>query len=202
MKDLLKKIAIIITVAVLFSIFVQSLAEVVVEQPKFTDYCREEVKLPSVIRETGNCTELDITDEEEQSCYEKDGVITYEYDTQGCQKNWECNLCRAEYEKAMEGHNKVVFMISAIFGLAAMMFGLFYKKKETFFGKIKSKLFGKGTETFWDWTKSGFLVGGIITLFIGTMRYWDDMSRFLRPVTMLVELIIILLITYRILKKK
>ncbi|MFH1408523.1 MAG: hypothetical protein ABIH34_01320, partial [Nanoarchaeota archaeon] len=52
-----------------------------------------------------------------------------------------------------------------------------------------------------EWIGSGFLLGGLITLFIGTALYFSDFLRWLRPIVILFELGLVIFISYRKLKK-
>ncbi len=128
-----------------------------------------------------NCSDLVVLEE----C---NGMVDYTYDEQGCPVSAECNNCYEEFDSAREKYDLVLFVVSSIFGLVAIMFGLFYKNKKN--------------AKFWDLTTAGFLIGGLISLFIGTGFYYEHMGRFLRPIVILVELVIVLVVTYKVIKKK
>jgi VIT1/CCC1 family predicted Fe2+/Mn2+ transporter len=87
-----------------------------------------------------------------------------------------CDLCNKDYEAANKEYTNVVFIITAIFGIAAIFFGVYYKTE--FIGV-------------------GFMFSGIILMFIGTMQNFDSLNRFLKPVVLLVELLLVLFIAYK-----
>ena len=113
------------------------------------------------------------------------GPVEYEYGDDGCPVSAECNTCYEEYDTAQENYNLILFLVSSIIGVIAILFGLYCKKKDS----------------FWNLIKAGFMIGGLISLFVGTSIYYDDMGRFLKPITILIELIIVLMVTYRVIKK-
>jgi hypothetical protein len=79
----------------------------------------------------------------------------------------------------------IFFMVSAVAGLGAILFGLFWRRNNK----------------FWTIIKSGFLIGGLASLFIGTGMYYDEMGRFVKPIVIFLELAIVILVTYRINRK-
>jgi hypothetical protein len=179
MIEKLKKLAIIITVAILFTIFVFAMTNAFYPRPEYDDFCEEPAeiikpmdreKCGDVLPETVGCR----------------GPVKYEYDEEGCPIKAECDPCFEGYESARERYNLVLFIVASIAGIIAILFGLFYKKKDE----------------FWEIAKGGFLLGGLISLFVGTAFYYENMGRFLRPAVILIELFIVLLVTYKVIRKK
>jgi len=157
MQEKIKKIAISLTIALLFTIFVFAMTNAIYEKPEWTDYCDEPRprKLPNTNVE---CPQFN----DYPDCR---GKVDFEYDNNGCPIAASCNDCNIGYDEANEKHNLALFLVSSIAGVIAVLFGLYYKKKDKFFELVKA----------------GFLIGGLISIFIGTMIYYDDMARFLRP---------------------
>lgn len=96
------------------------------------------------------------------------------------------NLCYNGYETAMKQHRMVGFIITAILGLVAVIAGMYASSKRNVI----------------DWIYSGLLIGGIITITFGTMSYFRDMGRFVRPVILLAEMALIAWVALRTAKKK
>jgi uncharacterized membrane protein YfcA len=48
-----------------------------------------------------------------------------------------------------------------------------------------------------EWVGLGFIVGGVIGMFIGTVTYWSDLARIARPFVIAAELAVVLFIVYK-----
>ena len=183
----LRKILIIFIIAVLFSVFVQALIIAIHPSVKYEDFCEVETFVKPMIVERGNCTKIISPVEKEiESCKKIHGNIQYRYDEYSYPEKWKCETCEYEFEQARKYHNFIVFIISSIFGLIAIALGLYLP-------------IAKNPVN--HWISTGFMLGGLITLFIGTIVYYNDMGRYIRPVIMLVELMIIIYIAYKKIKK-
>jgi len=184
----LRKILIIFIIAVLFSVFVQALIIAVHPSPKYEEFCESEDRFAKPITiERANCTNIvSPTETEQENCKEIHGNIQYIYNEYGCPKKWKCETCQYEYDEARRYHNFIIFIISSIFGLIAIAIGLYLPITKNPVN---------------HWISTGFMLGGLITLFIGTIVYYNDMGRYIRPVIMLVELVIVIYISYKKIKK-
>jgi len=178
MQEKIKKIAIALTIALLFTIFVFAMTNAIYEKPEWSDFC-DETRVGRLPDPRVECPKLI----EYPDCR---GKIDYTYDNDGCPIEAICNTCNIGYDDAREKHSLVLFIVSSIAGVMAVLFGLYYSKKDKFFELVKS----------------GFLIGGLVSIFIGTMIYYDDMGRFLRPAIILIELIIVLAVTKKVVSKK
>ncbi len=98
---------------------------------------------------------------------------------------WE--QCQDEYDLEREKYNLVVFYVSVIFGLLAIILGLYLPSEK---------------DDLNQWIGSGFMVGGFFTLFVGTIRAYGDLHRVLRPVVLLIELLIVIYVAYKKIGKK
>ena len=186
MLDKVKKYGIIIIIAILFATFAFSIVDVVMEEPDYEDYCFIEAK--PIVRDSGiKCPDFEVPEDSEVAeCQAKDGRIEYSHDKDGCVESYECNLCFGEYENAQKDHRLVGFIVTGILGVIAIIVGLYVKSKSEIVEGIYS----------------GFLIGGIISITIGTMSYFPHMGRFIRPVVLLVEIILIVLIALKTATKK
>jgi hypothetical protein len=95
--------------------------------------------------------------------------------------------CRQEYDSAMEEHSLYVFYVSIIFGLIAIVVGLMLPSHK---------------DDLNQWIGSGFMLGGFFTLFYGTIRAYSHLDRILRPIVLLIELLIIIYVSYKKIGKK
>ena len=177
-----RKILVIFIIGVLYAIFVQSLIEAVYPSPNYEDFCNPQaysVPMTPVAKEV-NCSNI-----ESAQCT-KGGMLQFTYDSNGCPTSSYCDYCNVGLEKAQEQYRLVVFIVSSVMALVAIGIGLTLPVK-------KNELN--------EWIGTGFLLGGLITLFIGTIRYYNDMTRILRPIVLLIELIIVIFLAYKKLKK-
>jgi hypothetical protein len=172
-----RKILIIFVIGILFALFVHSFIDAVHPAPEYNDYCTEFEKPMPAMTEKIQCPQISMP-----RC---EGLMDYEYDENGCPISATCNPCTLNYNNAREKHNFLYFILSAIFGLSAISVALFLPLK-------KNELH--------QWIGTGFMLGGLISLFIGTAIYYGDMARMLRPAIILLEMMIIIYIAYKKIK--
>jgi len=181
MLDKLKNFGIVAAIAILFTIFIFAMTNAIYPNPDYSDYCNNRVVKPQQIN-WNSCTNIPIT-----NC---NGNVEYIMDNNtGCPVDYTCDNCDEAYTQANSKHNFVLFLVSAILGLIAILFGIFAIDNP------------KARKEFWGLTKAGFLLGGLLSLFIGTSIYYQDMGRFLKPIVILIELVIVILVTYKLVKK-
>jgi hypothetical protein len=178
-----RKILVIFLIGIIFAFFVNSLIEAFYPSPKYEDYCKqspysEPVKMGVA---PDNCTALPPL-----QCNDTNAFVQYEYDGGYCPVRSYCNYCNVELQKDQEKYNMVVFIISSIMALIAIAVGM---------------LLPTDTNNLNEWIGTGFLLGGLITLFIGTARYYNDMARILRPIVLFLELALVIFLAYKKLKK-
>lgn len=102
----------------------------------------------------------------------------------GVIKSW-CNAtakCDKEYREKMNYYNRNVFIILEIAGLIAFLLGLF---------AISAKS-----------VSDGFLGGGVISMIIGSIRYWSDMDDYLRFGILGLALAVLILVGYKKIKNR
>lgn len=179
----IRRILIILVVGVLFAVFTFSLINAVFPEPDYEDYCSDFVK-PRPLREVESvtCPDFDYDDPALKDCNKKGGDPKYEYDSNGCIESWKCDYCRKGYDDAREKYNFWNFIIAAIFGLIGVAIALYMPMK-------------KGTVH--EWVGSGFMLGGLLTIFVGTAIYFGDLHRWARPIIILLELILVIWLAYK-----
>lgn len=183
MLEIVKKIAVIIVIAILYGFFSFSVVDMVIERPDYEDFC---VMKPAPVRrpispEVECPSFLEASETEVDDCDKRKGRIEYSYDSSGCPESFECNTCGVLYEEAGKKHRLYGFMITSILGVLAIVVGLYIKSKKDVV----------------EWVFSGFLIGGIVSIFIGTISYFRDMGRFIKPFILLAEIALIVWIAVK-----
>jgi len=174
-----RKALMVLVIAVLFAIFVFSTVEAIYPSPEYGDFCDNNPRQPIPRGLENECEALDVPQSAYDSC---EGHISYEYDSNGCATEYFCNTCQNEYDDAREQHDRVVFYVSAILSLIAIFVALYLPEK-------KSKLH--------EWVGTGFLLGGVFVLFFGTIQGFTSLDRFIKPIVILVELVLVIYLAYK-----
>jgi len=173
-------VLLMLIIAILFSVFSYSLGTAIMAKPQYDDYC-EPVTPPRPFMKEHNCTDHQPTEELITSCQEQGGRLREEYDEQGCITRYTCETCQQEYEQARERFRLLIFMTMSILGLIAIITTLLIEAGEP----VK------------EWVLNGFLLGGLINLFIGTVMYFGDAPRLARPLIILIELVIVIMVSLK-----
>ncbi|MEK7501018.1 MAG: hypothetical protein AAB642_02750 [Patescibacteria group bacterium] len=100
------------------------------------------------------------------------------------QKGW-CDptvQCRETYEAGRDVYNRNVFVVLVVVGLVALAFGFLVFSVPA--------------------VANGFLGGGLVSLIVGTVRYWSDMDDYLRFVILGIALGVLVWLGYKKLKTK
>lgn len=184
----IRKTAIIIVIAVLFTIFTQTTANAVFNDPDYEDFCGREVITPRVLNPDADCVPYEVPQEDRDACLAQKGEIRYEYsDVTGCADGHSCSTCFAELGKAEDAFAFKVFALSAILGLIALFLGLYLPGDKN---------------PLHEWVGSGFMLGGLITIFTGTVRSFESFAPYVKPVVIGLELALIIWLTYKYLSGK
>lgn len=164
-----KKVIVAIAIALIFALFIGYGIEVFNPTPKYDDFC------PQRIYEA----------RDETSCAAAGGV--WQEDTSTGPKPVPpgyCNQpkeCYEGFDKAAAKHDKMVFIIAVIFGLAGIVAGIILKKETV---------------------GVGLLIGGILTILYGTIRYWQHANSTLKFILLGIVLAVLIWIGYKKLEKK
>ena len=187
----LRKVLIIFVISVLFSAFVLSSIEAVYPEPKYEDYCTSYNYGPRpmmpVVKENFTCPET-ANQQLFESCTKQKGYVDYKiYDSNGCPKEPFCNMCSAELDHSKQKYNFVYFLITALFGLIAIALGVYLPTSKN---------------ALHEWIGTGFMLGGLFVLFFGTIKTFTDLNRYVRPLILLFELLVIIWLSYKKLGKE
>lgn len=105
-------------------------------------------------------------------------AVGEKYEPQGwCDPNYQCNK---NFQNSSELYNRNVFIVLIIAGVSALAIGLFIKAATA--------------------VATGFIFGGVVSLIVGTIRYWSDMQEYLRFIILGIALVILILVGCRRLK--
>jgi hypothetical protein len=181
-----RKIVIIFVIAVLFAVFSQTLIEAVYPSPKYEDYCvfASPKSYPAYYPgdTSKNCSFIDTTE-----CEKSRGFAEFKYNNAtGCPTSYTCNYCQKDFDNANNNYSLFVFIVSSLIGLIGVAIGLFMPAKKNDLN---------------EWIGTGFMLGGMIAIFIGTARYFAELGRYIRPIVIFIELVIVIFIAYKKLKK-
>ncbi len=183
----IRKIIVIIVIAILFAIFVQTLANAIFTEPEYSAYCyRGYIETP--VRQVDpalGCPNITYVDF--QACHAAGGMVLTDYDAAGCVSNQTCSNCQLDYETAQDTFAFMVFLFSAVLGLLAIFLGVYLPQHRN---------------TLHAWVGSGFMLGGLITIFTGTVRSFSTFENWAKPVVIGLELVLIIWLTYRYLGQK
>ncbi|MFH0870604.1 MAG: hypothetical protein V1866_06140 [archaeon] len=176
-----KKLAMILGIAVLLPLFFGLFMDALYDEPTYEMYCNESMystpyadKFAEPARQEVNCTYK--YGPEQQQCDRSGGISRMKYDSNNCGSYDWCDYCNKNYDAARSIYNRNLFLILAPLGLIVVILGIYLMV---------------------DYLGAGLMMGGLITMFYATVRYFSDMSKMLRALVILVELLIIMWIGYK-----
>jgi hypothetical protein len=182
-----KEVAMTIALAVLGALFVGLLVDALYEAPKYEDFCgKGQYTQPFPMKPipAGHiCSYVPSLEEREtiDTCYQDEGQPEFNYDEYGCQSTFkECNYCNKYYTEENNKYNRNIFFIVAPIGVLFVIVGLF----------LSFEVVG-----------TGLMFSGILLVAYATTRYFSDMSKLLRVVVIFIELVLLILISIKKLKK-
>lgn len=107
-----------------------------------------------------------------ESCLEKDGMWTVGNDFEYCEMTYDD--CWAGFREELAPYNRNAFFILVTLGVITLFIGMFAVMPVA--------------------VSNGLLYGGVLSIIIGTMRYWADMDGYLRFIVSGVVLAILVLV--------
>jgi hypothetical protein len=187
----LRRIVIIFVIAVLLAILVNATINAIYLTPKYEDYCKQKYypEIPrKIVEPYATCENYTApTQAELNKCSEERGYPEYQYDVQGCVVSYTgCNFCQRDFDAATQKYNLNYFLLSSILAIIGIIAGLMLPTKNSLN----------------EWIATGFMLGGLIALFFGTLRYYEHLGRYIKPVVILIELLIVIYISYKRLHNK
>ncbi len=119
-----KNIVLGIGIVIVFALVLWQGIEAFYPAPRWENLCTQQEFTPRLIKPEVSCQSPTELQQQEQQCYNQKGQPIYDYDENGCPINVkECDFCQREFEKAELRHAKIVFVISLIAGILALIIG-------------------------------------------------------------------------------
>ncbi len=175
----IRKVLLIFVISVLFAGFVFSLINAVYPHPTMDDYCVNDPSPPPLKED---CPFNRTLQEQRQACLAAGSLPREHYDDQGCVASISCDDCQQRYDEAQEHYTLIYFLITALLGASSILGALLLPEKNQLH----------------EWIGSGFLLGGVIVIFGGTIMTFGHLYAWLRPIVMLGELILVISLAYRL----
>lgn len=177
-----KRVAMVIAIVVLLPLFVGLFTDAVYKEPKYENYCNNTYydypkTAPAI---PVNCTDTG-ADPQVQKCYNEKGTPEFSYDAKGCQQLKLCNYCSVHFDTARQKYNRNIFFVLLPLGLIIVLIGIYFMV---------------------DYLGAGLMFAGLIVMFYATFRYFSDMSKMLRALVILAELLVIMWIGYKKIENK
>ncbi|MDP3734246.1 MAG: hypothetical protein Q8R37_03375 [Nanoarchaeota archaeon] len=165
-----KKVIVAIAIALIFALFIGYGIEVFNPTPKYDKFCPQRIY---EARDETSCTEAGgVWQEDTSVAAPKPVPAGY------CNQPKECY---EDFDQAAAKHDKMVFIIAVIFGLAGIVTGIILQKETV---------------------GVGLLIGGILTILYGTIRYWQHANSTLKFILLGIVLAVLIWIGYKKLEKK
>ena len=177
-----KEILMVIAIAMLTALFIGLAFDLISPQPEYEDFCEEDLRAKPLRAEwSEQCAEIMKADESQvQACQREKGMPRYTTE-EGCEVYESCDYCMKEYNHAKETYERNLFFIISPIAVFFVIVGVFY--------------------TF-ELVASSLMFAGILLLFYSTIRYFEDMSKLTRVIVIFLELLLLLFITFKKMRKK
>ena len=183
----LQKLALSLSIVLVLNLLFNVAVSVVYSSPQYDTFCREEHRKYYDSAEACKAVGGEWGAYIDAPYYPRAVPAKIAQDTGG--ENDEpkeyCNpssACKKAYDTAQSLYNRNVFIVFVILGAASLIFSIFAIKVTA--------------------VSSGFLFGGLISIFIGTTRYWSNMNEYLRLVVLIIALTALIWVGYKKLRDK
>ena len=164
----IKAIIMSLVIAIVLSAFVIYLTESIYPSPKYDEYCKNIRGHPKQVYDAKG-VERSVNETE---CIATNGTWINSY----CDYYYECQQA---FNKVDEKHKLVVFVVSAIAGIASIALGIILALPSV---------------------SSGLMIGGGFLMIYGTSQYWYNLTNWLRALLLGVILVILIWLAYKKLK--
>lgn len=176
-----KRIAMVLAVTVLLPLFVGLFVDATYQEPKYNDFCNDTYNngySSPVVATSTNCTY--VNDPRQDKCSNDGGTAVFNYSS-GCSQFQSCDMCSKNFNTAQQEYNRNIFFILLPVGLIIVIMGIYLAI---------------------DYLGAGLMFAGLIIMFYATFRYFSDMSKILRALVILIELLVIMWIGYKKIENK
>ena len=170
MKNLpILKWILIVSIVIVLNLFFSFATRLVYHEPLWEKYCPQE--------------QVTIQPNNQKECVAKSGawhdqgypIPVYDYPTKAIPPTGYCDLnftCQKEFNTAHELYNRNVFVILVVLGFISLVLGFFLAQTAA--------------------VSLGLSFGGVLSLIIGSVRYWSEMNDYLRVIILAAALAVLL----------
>ncbi len=183
----IRKYGIVFAVAILSAIFSYAVADAVTPAIDWNECSRadyaygyDSVPVKETRADGTTCPAVSIDAGLRASCADRKGEIVGIRGDDNCITSFECSTCNAQLQAKQEHKSSFIFYTMVVLGLIFVVVGFLLPQ-----GAIN------------EWVGAGFILGGILSLFVGTVAHWSNLARIARPIVIALELVIVLYIVYR-----
>lgn len=166
------KWAVIVGIAIVVNLFIFYLVDAIYKEPVYTDFCSER-QVNKLIESESECLEIG-------GQWNENVVMTQEYPPAKSRPAGYCNsdfTCNKQFEDVMKVYNRNVFVVFVIAGILLLSGGVYLGGAEA--------------------VSLGLSFGGVISLIIGSTRYWSDMNEILRVIVLGVALAALIYVAWK-----
>lgn len=176
-----KKLILTLGIIIVLNLFFNYGVSTFYKEPKYDDYCKPEMfqKSYSTRQDCESVSGMWQTNDGEIYYPEKPMPASVSRIDSQIPQGW-CNvsyICQKNFESARDVYNKNVFIILVIAGVASIIAGFSITQSEA--------------------VALGFSFGGLISLLIGTVRYWSSMTDYLRFIILGIALALLVFIGFK-----
>ena len=156
----------VIGIVVVLNLFFNFAIKLAYDAPERTEFCQEKQVQP-LVEDSKACVEIGGQWTEDRFARENIRAEKFAPDapTGYCDRDF---TCRKAYEDVRSVYNRNVFLLLTILGVASIVGGVFIAATSV---------------------SLGLSLGGVLSLVIGSMRYWSNMDDILRVVVLGVALV-------------
>lgn len=168
------KWAVIVGIAIVVNLFIFYLVDAIYKEPVYTDFCPER-QVNKLIESEAECLEIGGQWNENigakiQRVPEENTPAPVGY----CNSDFTCSK---QYEDVMKVYNRNVFVVFVVAGILLLAGGVYLGGAEA--------------------VSLGLSFGGVISLIIGSTRYWSDMNEVLRVIVLGVALAALIYVAWK-----
>lgn len=186
----IRRILIIFVVAILFGVFSFSLIDAIYPNANYDNFCREEGILrnpkpaPMYTKERPASFQCPPYDEKarDQCITQTKGDPIDEFDQNGCPNFKACSICSKTFSIEQNKHDFWAFIMASLLGFIAVVLGLYLPSS---------------ANPLHEWIGTGFMLGGLADIFIGTGQYFSELHRIARPIVIFFELALVIFVAYK-----
>lgn len=181
-----RKIVVILIIATLTWVFAHAMTLAVQPKPQYDDFCKNRFEpaypqFPTREAKEGiTCDPFEYL--EAKQCVDRKGFVEYEYNVMGCPIAAICNTCQNEFNDSQQVWNFTLFVVYLIVSALAIVAGLMLSPKKSEVNR---------------WLGTGFVLGALVCLFVATVIYFTELNRFVRPLFIALELVLVVYLSYK-----